>query len=54
MKLISIVMLILLTGCGALIKHEGDIKLIGHDLMDEELDDLAKEKDKSVSVEIGK
>lgn len=42
MKIISIVMLILLTSCTALSKHENDLKLFGHDVMDEELDDLAK------------
>lgn len=42
MKIFSIVMLILLTSCNALVKHENDFKVISHDVMDEEIDEIIK------------
>ena len=38
--MISIVMMILLTSCNALAKHVDDFKSLGHDVVDEEVDDI--------------
>jgi hypothetical protein len=43
MKLISIVMMCLLTSCNAFIKHKDDLKPMTHDMVDEAIDDAAEE-----------
>lgn len=40
MKLISICMLLVLTSCGILVKNEDAIKKIGHDAVDESVDEV--------------
>ena len=40
MKFFSIVMLTLLTGCGAILKNEREIKKFGHDVVDEQVDQV--------------
>jgi hypothetical protein len=41
MKFFSIVMIVLLTSCCALSKHKDDIKAIGHDVVDEGIDNAS-------------
>jgi len=43
MKNVSIACLLLLTSCGALIRHKEDFKTIGHDVIDEEVDQIVEE-----------
>lgn len=47
MKIFSIVMLILLTSCNALVKHTDDFKSLGHDVVDEEVDEIVKPQEPS-------
>lgn len=46
MKLISIVMISLLTSCNAFIAHKDDLKPMAHDMADEEIDSVAVEAQK--------
>jgi hypothetical protein len=46
MKYISTVLLLLLIGCGSIFKHKQDFKNIGHEIVDEEVDDLIDEEKK--------
>jgi len=43
MKNISITLLIVLTSCGALIKHKEEFKNIGHDVVDEGVDEIVEQ-----------
>ncbi len=54
MKNISICMLLLLSSCDAIKQNESSIKKIAHDVVDEAIDDLDKQKNsKGAKNEIG-
>ena len=43
MKLISILCLVTLVGCNSIHNHKDDFKAIGHDVLDEGIDDVEME-----------
>lgn len=43
MKIFSILFVLLLTSCNSIVKHKEDFKLIGHDMVDEGIDDAVDE-----------
>jgi hypothetical protein len=47
MKMISILLLLALTSCNALVKDKEEIKKIGHDIVDEGVEDATKEMKKN-------
>lgn len=45
MKILSIVMLVLLTSCSAFVKHKDDLKPMAHDMVDEAIDEVVEVKE---------
>ena len=41
MKIFSIVLILLLTSCGAFVKNEDQIKKFGYDIVDEEVNEIS-------------